>query len=227
MQTPFSIYNGLVPELSGPLCLPYYFNFVGAAAGGLPTITDDFFKEESGGVIDKIQGVWIDNTNNPQVFILTLPQTGQQIEVAPGLQCIAPLFAPTPLKFSGTCSGIGVTQVIFLNVPVAPMTWGTLRGNFVNNSGVIAAGGVSQLLLAADTLRQRLIVHNPLTAAGQGIVAAESIFINFGAAATIAGGNSFEIVSGGYFDTGGGPLSGQAVNIIATTVNHQYVAKHI
>lgn len=227
MQTTFPIYNGLVPELFGPLCLPYVFNFTGAAAGGLPTISDDFYKEESGALIDKIQGVWIDNTNNPQAFILTLPQTGQQIEVAPGIQCIAPLFASTPLKFSGTCSGIGITQVIFLNVPVAPMTWGTVRGNMTDNSGVIAAGGVSQIALAPDMLRQRLYIHNPLTAAGQGIAAAESLFINFGAAATIAGGNSFEIQPGATFDTGGGPLMPQNIQIIAATVNHRYVLKHI
>ena len=227
MQTTFPIFNGLVPELFGPLCLPYLFNLTGAAAGGLTTISDDFFKEESGGLIDKIQGVWIDNTNNPQAFVLTLPQTGQQIEVAPGLQCIAPVFASSPLKFSGTSSGVGITQVIFLNVPVAPMTWGTVRGNMTDNSGAIVAGGVSQIALPADMLRQRLIVHNPLTAAGQGIAAAESLFINFGAAATIAGGNSFEIQPGGYFDTGGGPLMLQNVQIIATTIAHKYVLKHI
>ncbi len=56
-----------------------------------------------------------------------------------------------------------------------------------SGNGAITAGGTSQLALTANQIRRTLFAQNPSTAAGQGIGSAESLFVNFTAAAGIRG----------------------------------------
>src|SRR5438105_3024822 len=92
-----------------------------------------------------------------------------------------------------------------------------------DKSGVVAAGGVSQTLVAANSKRRRLIIQNPSTAALQGIAGAESLWISYVGAAAVGGGNCIEIQSGTSWDDGVDCPTGQAVTITATTINHKFV----
>src|SRR5581483_11253239 len=75
------------------------------------------------------------------------------------------------------------------------------------------ATGADQVIMAANAARKRVVIENPSTSAN-------SLFINFGAAATQNPGpgapNSIEILPGGYYDSGFGPVDGQALHAIAT-----------
>lgn len=97
--------------------------------------------------------------------------------------------------------------------------------NYTNKSGAITLGGTAQTLSAINTTRKRIIIENPCTATSQGIATAENLFINFTTAASIAGGNSFELVACGSFDSGSGPVSTELISVIAATTNHKWIAK--
>lgn len=88
-------------------------------------------------------------------------------------------------------------------------------GTFTDKSLSIAAGGVSETLAAANASRSSLIIQNPTSEI-------ESIFINFGAAATSTG-NSIELTPGGIFTA----ATVQAVNVLAATTGHKVVAKEL
>lgn len=100
-----------------------------------------------------------------------------------------------------------------------------LRGTTTDRSVVITLGGTSQQLAASNTSRNRLLIQNPISATAEGLGATETCAVNFGSAATQAGGNSFDIGPGGSFDSGGGPVMTDAVNIICPTTGHKIPAK--
>lgn len=230
----FPIKNGLAPLIAsgkGPKALPMILDFT------INAVQDfDFVQEMEGGVIDFIQGVFIDNSNNPNSLTLLFTGTNQKIVVPATSQGIWPVICPSENLHctASTLTGNGLlVSLLFLNVPTAYTSWGPItvnasfaivRGAYASKSGVIAAGGVSQQLAAANANRNRLIIQNPGTAAGQGIGAAESLFVNFTGNAGVNDGTSMEIFPGGYFDTSFGPVSTQAVNINGATINHKFIA---
>jgi hypothetical protein len=106
-----------------------------------------------------------------------------------------------------------------------PVTTGEQTGSFTERSGFIAAGGTSQQLAAANSSRKKIVIQNPLTAAGQNIAASESLYIRFGAsAAGIDDGTSIEIPSGGSYISEPDFESTQAIQVNATTTNHRWIA---
>jgi hypothetical protein len=72
-----------------------------------------------------IQGVYIDNADNPQSLTLTCNQTGHRLKIAPNSQGFFPIFAPTPPFFTATSPVTGPVTVnlIFYNVPVQGQSW--------------------------------------------------------------------------------------------------------
>lgn len=91
------------------------------------------------------------------------------------------------------------------------------RGALTNRSGTITAGNTSQQLMAANTARRYLFVFNPPTAT-------ESLWIDFGTAA-VKDQPSIELVAGASYVMEDMFVSDQAVNIIAATTGHKFVAK--
>jgi hypothetical protein len=85
----------------------------------------------------------------------------------------------------------------------------------VDRSGVTT--NASTQLVAANAARKRITIE-ALSAN------TESAFINFGAPAT-TGGDSFEIMPGGYFDSLTGPVSPQQINMISASGGAKLVAK--
>ena len=82
-------------------------------------------------------------------------------------------------------------------------------------SGTIAAGGVSQQLLAQDQDRHYLLVQN---------VGIGDLWINFTTAAVLSQ-PSIRVSANGNYVEEGNFVSGEAVNIIASDTGHPFVCK--
>lgn len=189
------------------------------------------------GVFDYTQNVYIDNSANASTFTLLCLGTGQDgfsIVAQPQSQGIYPVSIPVgDSRFVATSAGAVEVPVVFYNCPMPIGTWGANtsapppRGAFINRSSAVVLGGTSQTLMAADATRTRFIIENPVTAVGQGIAAAESLYINFTSAAGVNDGTSFEVSPGGSFDSGAGPVSTEKITVNAATTNHRYIAKEM
>lgn len=118
-----------------------------------------------------------------------------------------------------------MSAIVFAGTVTASFTIPT--GTFTDRSGNIAAGGTSQQLAAANASRKQLIVFNPADAAGQNITSVEPLYINFTSAAADSGTTSLELLPGEEFNSGSGPVSTEAVNVVAATTGHVYIAKEM
>lgn len=90
---------------------------------------------------------------------------------------------------------------------------GVTRGSLTNRSGTIAAGGTSQILMAANTNRGYLIIVNTSDA---------PLYIKFGGTATT---NDLPIAAGsGSFVMEGSFIATDAISIIGATTGKTFVA---
>ena len=98
--------------------------------------------------------------------------------------------------------------------------------SFIDHSGSVKSGGVSQIMIPAGQ-RLALVIENPVTATSQGIVTAESLFINFTnpASTTVAG--SIELIAGGSHTEDTANVTFEAVTVTAATTAHQFTAKEL
>jgi hypothetical protein len=92
-----------------------------------------------------------------------------------------------------------------------------------DGSGSVTTGAASQQVFGADSSRVYLYVQNPSTTLSG--VAAESCFVNIGAAASSTAANSWELVNGASLTFDGNAIPNQAVNITCPTTGHKFVAK--
>jgi hypothetical protein len=93
-------------------------------------------------------------------------------------------------------------------------------GIWTDRSARISAGGTSQVLAAANIERIRIYVLNPASSF-------ESIFLNFTDPASTSAIGSLELTPGSYYDSDGGPVTFEALNITAPTTGHAFVAKEM
>jgi len=89
-------------------------------------------------------------------------------------------------------------------------------GALTDGSGTITAGGTAQQVFASQPGRAYLIIQN--------LDAAETMYVNIGAAAT-AGSGSFQLLSGGSLVFENGYIPSGSVSIIAATTGHKFTAK--
>jgi len=226
MKQGFPVSNGYAPA-GGPRALPITLDFTAVAS-----ISTDLVQEIEAGVINMVQSIYVDNSANPNALTIIFDQTQQKLVVPANAQGIFPVITPKDApRFVASTNAGAVVGVILLNVPMpltqtGPVTLqvaniNPIVTNMTDRSGNIAVGGASQQLAAANAVRRRILVENPSTAA-------ESLFINFGAAASVNGAatpDSIEITPGGYFDSGNGPVDGRVINVVAATGGHKYIAK--
>ncbi len=84
------------------------------------TVEVEFTVEQILGVCDFFQSIYIENTSNVNQLVLTFPQSGYSIVVAPGQQGIWPLLVPknVALRFSASTSTANARiPFIMLNLP--------------------------------------------------------------------------------------------------------------
>lgn len=130
--------------------------------------------------------------------------------------------APTSSTQIGYTDGSGNLQAASDTNPL-PVIWNAPRGTFTDRSGNITTGGTSQQLMAVNANRKYLIIVNPT-------VATENLYINFTSAATVAiaqatATSSIPIAPGGSYNLGFSEITTEAVNIIAATTAHAFIAK--
>lgn len=111
--------NLTVPP-EGARMLPYSFTLANGNSGQI-SLTQSFQK----GDVSIIQGVYIDNADNANIFYLTVLETNQRIAVPSNSQGYAPILiakGAATLQWS-TAGSTAIVNVDFLNFPVPVGFW--------------------------------------------------------------------------------------------------------
>jgi hypothetical protein len=228
MRTAFQVPNALAPaDGVGPLYLPFELDF-----GAVSSIAFDLYEEQTNGVFDKAQCLYVDNKNNANAITFHFAGTDYEVTVPARAGGIFPIFTngTTQCTVTTTTAAELVVPVAFVNVPMPLTQWGPITVNVANVTATFtptvgvfndASGntgaGVSGVLFAANAAAIRRVVINPPTNI-------ESIFINFGGAASSA--LTWPIAPGGIFDTETGPIDQTGWTIFAASAV-PYIAKEM
>lgn len=210
----------------GALAVQKIFDFT----GGVLIREGDLFEETERGLIDYIQSVKIDNSQNMAPFSLQFEGIGT---VGDTVICPAQsvLYSPvliaaqqTPRFIAASAGGV-VIAATFLNIELPYFVYSTapqvnttpsvIHGVETNHSLILAAG--TQIIIPANPQRQRAVIQNVANNAN-------SVWIKSGGAAT-ADNFSQEILPGQQFDTNAGPLTTAALNIIGTAGDAVYASE--
>jgi len=122
LGTSFGMSNVIIPR-GGPKCVPAKLDF-----GATPEIEIDGELIVAQGHIEYLQGVYIDNADNPTPFSLIMGLTGQRITAAPNSQGYYAILAPNPPRMIATTTQAAnrTIQLFFYNVPIQSQTWLTV-----------------------------------------------------------------------------------------------------
>lgn len=184
--------------------------------GGVTTLALDFTEEIAGSAIDFIQSMKVDNSQSQSPITFQFDQTYDRVVVPAQAQGVWPVICGSEPRFTATTAGGVIVPIILLNIPMPLTQWGPitavmspLSGTFTDISGT--GTGASVQIAPPDPARKGHWFMNPSANAN-------SIFVNFGAAAadpSVTPG-SFEIMPGGSLGGYIGPVSTQTINVLAT-----------
>lgn len=141
--------NGKIPENSR-----IYTLSLNLTAGTSQTIDLRPYKYKN--VIKEVQGVWIDNSANSTGFSLSV-SGGQNIQVPPNYQAIAPLYLTQDNVL--TVTGNGNVTIVLLNFPTPACFWSAIGSSIPISGGSVV---VSDPLLEALISNGSLTVSNAL-----------------------------------------------------------------
>ncbi|MGH3273584.1 MAG: DUF1859 domain-containing protein [Streptosporangiaceae bacterium] len=110
-QVAFNVFNGC-PPIEGPRCIPVTITLNNNSA------EIDFFTQFQRKDITQIQSVFVDNSENTEIFQLTNQAVNQTIDVPAGSQGYYPILAPNPPKFLAATKGAATIQLQFLNFSI-------------------------------------------------------------------------------------------------------------
>jgi hypothetical protein len=117
------INNGLAPTVEqGPRVAKVVLHFTST----ILTFTDDFAIEGQEGLINNIQGVYIDNSLSDATFSLTISDTGHNITVVKATQGYFPIFCAEQVRYVAIASGgtnYGNVNLFFYNIPLDACSW--------------------------------------------------------------------------------------------------------
>jgi len=228
-NTPVS--NVVIPR-EGPRALEVTLNFTNTdeiAIEGLLAVTT--------GQISYIQGLYVDNGNNPEALQIFVRTTQQRLIIPAYGQGYWPiLFAAVPDCVVSTDQANVYVYLHFYNVPIAPSFWLVNDAAPVTSGGATAANqalelveldaikdlltpgawtnrsianlsGASETLMAANSARRHLIIQN---------IAANNMGVNLaGGTAAIGTAGTITITPGGGLELFNTPPTG-AITIIGT-----------
>lgn len=205
--------------------------------------TGDFQNILSAGQMGLVQSAFVDNADNPQSLTIQLDGAGMRLVIPPFSQGTFPLICKQGnTNFSVTTTGTVAIEIFLQNIPQPFAVWGigaipsggASAANQVTEiamltaialnvgsrtvtdaSGVIAAGGTPQNVVAAEPAGHIVEIQNPFSAT-------ESLFVNDAGAAENVPVRSIELVPGGSWKS---DLITNAVSVNAVTINHVFVAK--
>lgn len=110
--------NQQMPK-EGPRSVPFLFDWTSGN-----TYEANLINFQNQQKISIVQGMWVDNSTNPNPMTCFNPATGQTVTVLGGYQGYFPVLAVNPVDlFFSSAAGAHTTQVILYNVPIAPATW--------------------------------------------------------------------------------------------------------
>lgn len=189
-------YNQQMPPEGRVKSLPVYMDMTLNVA-----VSINMEVTASRGVIDFIQSVYIDNSENAGVFTLQIV-AGQKITVPPRHQGYFPIMVPNPPNFTALSTATAKVSLFFLNVPMPLGMWNTEAASS-GGGGIVGitpqfssnfyTGGVSEELLPADPDRTYLLIQAPSV----------DVWVNWGDGATDAGeDNGILLVAGTIYESG-------------------------
>lgn len=119
LSTGFPVANVIVPK-GGPRVVSANLDFSNQAE-----IDIDGQAVIDAGQIEYLQGVFIDNADNPDKFELRIGQTNQRIVAKGNTQGYYPIMAPNPPKMTAATVQLAnrVVPVFFYNVPIQAAVW--------------------------------------------------------------------------------------------------------
>ena len=115
LKTSFNTFNGYAPK-EGVKALPLDFDFTSVGR-----IQLDLLNENTQGVIQFVQSVWVDNSDNPNALVITFGVTGQRITVPANAHGMWPVIAIDQVQFTleSVVDPDATGQIILMNVPMA------------------------------------------------------------------------------------------------------------
>jgi hypothetical protein len=218
-KTSFPVFNGYGPA-QGAQCVPISLDF-----SVNNQIDFDIVSEVNSGIIDFAQSIWVDNSLNAAAVTFQFSQTGQKLVVPAYAQGIWPVIAPAALRCVATTTPAAnlTVPIILLNVPMPMTQYGPVSVGVLNVTAdatpiqadvtvtSVSLSGISEVAIAANAARKRLIIQAHPNNAGP-------IAFNWGAGAAVLA-SCPNLLAGQSFDTGVGPVSTQALNIIGTALD--------
>lgn len=184
-------------------------------------IVTDVTEEIIDDALAMVQSVYVDNSANAHpldITFVSITTAGFHVTIPANAQAFLPVSVPKgKVVFTATSGLGGIAHMELLNIPVAPMVWPSANiGNVTANVVPVVANLIDRSMavtggddtpMGVNAARTRMILQNSSNNANP-------MWINFGAAASAA--NSIELAVGERFDSGFGPVSGQAVHVLGT-----------
>lgn len=187
------ISNQTSPFANQAKTLPFLVPLASAATAEL-----DLTNPQTQGVIDQIQSVYIDNSDNTSEFSITT-NNGQNVTCPASTQGWFPLLSANPPVFQFASLGAVDVPIFFCNVPMPLGTWLTDRSRvsqalpLTSFSVVSDAVAGSYQLMPADAFRGYVVIKAPET---------EDLWINpVGGTASVGGLDCFKIAMGGTYES--------------------------
>lgn len=207
----------------GHKALPISLEFVGVGTLAI-NVTDEIIAT---GMLDFVQGIFIDNSANAvdpcTITFQTLANKGFVIKCPAGAQLFAPINVPPGAVTFNATSAIGNTVPIELyNFPVAPACWPSatvanvtanmtpLAGAYANRNKLLT-GGVD-VIMAANVNRKRFYIQaSPANVANVTI--------------TYASGAIVILTPGGFIDSATGPVDDTTITATGTLNDNIYAGE--
>jgi hypothetical protein len=118
-----SVFNARIPK-EGPKALSLLCPFTASNT----SFVVDFSITMTQGFISMIQGVFVDNSANPDILQIQQSSLGINIQFPANSQGYIPLLVPNPATLTVASLGQVSVYMVFLNVPVPALIWSTETG---------------------------------------------------------------------------------------------------
>jgi hypothetical protein len=151
----FRVFNGLAPE-EMPKGMPWVYDFSSVGDQSF-----DLQLENTGGIIQMVQSIFVDNSDNAAPVTIQFTITNQRLVIPANAQGIWPVIAPlqTQIRAITTPSAALKVTIILLNVPMPYTQWGPSTTNIAPgslNATAVASAAPPVYAAGAQPLSQDL-----------------------------------------------------------------------
>jgi hypothetical protein len=129
-----SVFNARIPK-EGPKALSLLCPFTAQNV----SFVVDFSITMTQGFISMIQGVFVDNSANPDILQIQQSSLGINIQFPANSQGYIPLLVPNPATLTVASTGQVSVYMVFLNVPVPALIWSTEVGGVASDVTIVSS----------------------------------------------------------------------------------------